>query len=63
MKMSKPETIIYSSQDVITSTKLKNKKVIKPFEKIENGNVVIEGFQAYNVNKDFHSKKNDWFYN
>lgn len=53
-------TIIYSSEDVISKTSVKNKKVIKPFESVNVGSITITGFPAYNIDKDFHPKKNNW---
>ncbi|MEF3280449.1 MAG: MBL fold metallo-hydrolase [Elusimicrobiota bacterium] len=59
-KIAKKDTVIYSSEDVISQTKIKNKKVIKPFEEVKVGGIKIKGFPAYNTNKDFHPKKNNW---
>lgn len=59
-KISTQKTILYSSVDVISKASVKNKKVIKPFEKLKIDNIEIEGFPAYNTNKDFHPKKNNW---
>lgn len=59
-KISTQKTFLYSTEDVISKTSIKNKKIIKPFEKISIDNIEIEGFPAYNLNKDFHPKKNNW---
>lgn len=59
-RISKQDTFIYSSSDVISQTSLKNKKVIKPFDELKIGNITLKGFPAYNIDKDFHPKKNDW---
>lgn len=59
-KISIQKTILYSSEDVISKTSIKNKKVIRPFEKVKIDDVEIEGFPAYNNTKDFHPKQNNW---
>jgi L-ascorbate metabolism protein UlaG (beta-lactamase superfamily) len=35
-------------------------RVLKPGERADLGGVVIEGVRAYNVDKDFHPRSNDW---
>ena len=35
-------------------------KVVKPGDKIKIGEIEIEVVPAYNINKDFHPKKNGW---
>jgi len=37
-----------------------NVKVVKPNEKLTIGNVNIETIPAYNLNKKFHPKENEW---
>lgn len=59
-KISTDKTILYSSQDVISQTKVKDKKVIKPFEEVKIDSITIKAMPAYNKNKDFHPKKNNW---
>lgn len=59
-KIKKEDSILFSSEDVVNQTSLKNKKVIKPFEEVKIDNILIKGFPAYNINKDFHPKKNNW---
>jgi L-ascorbate metabolism protein UlaG (beta-lactamase superfamily) len=53
-------TMIYSSEDVISKTSLPHKHIIKPFGEVKIGSIIIKGFPAYNINKDFHPKKNNW---
>ena len=60
IKISNQTTILYSSKDVVEKTSIKNKYVIKPFEEVSLDRVKIKGFPAYNVNKDFHPKDNNW---
>ncbi len=59
-KISKPQSVVYSSDDVISKTSLKNKKVITPFEEIKVESITLKGFAAYNIDKSFHPKKNNW---
>lgn len=58
--ISTDKTLLYSAEDVVSKTSIKNKKVIKPFEKLKIDNIEIEGFPAYNTNKNFHPKNNNW---
>ena len=60
IKISNQKTVLYSSKDVVEKTSIKNKYVIKPFEEVSLDTVKIKGFPAYNVNKDFHPKDNNW---
>jgi len=59
-KIAKESTVIYSSEDVISKTSLRTKYIIKPFEEVKIGSITVRGFPAYNKNKEFHPKKNDW---
>ena len=59
-RISSSKTHIFSSDDVISKTSLKNKKTIKPFQSVKIDDIVITGFPSYNVNKEFHPKKNNW---
>lgn len=59
-KISTDKTILYSSEDVVSQTKVKNKKVIKPFEELKSDGIIIKAMPAYNKNKDFHPKRNNW---
>lgn len=52
-KIHKPETVIIGSVGVKDALSYPV-KVIKPKEKINIGNIVIEGVAAYNINKSFH---------
>ncbi len=58
-KIQKPETIIVAPADC--AKKLSGKiKIVKPNEKIEAAGISIETVPAYNLNKPFHSKTNNW---
>ena len=35
-------------------------EILKPGEEIKIGNIRIKGFPAYNINKDFHPRENNW---
>ncbi len=59
-KILKPDTFLYSSEDVVNKVSVKNKKIIKPFEEVSSGSIIIKGFPAYNTNKNFHPKSNNW---
>jgi L-ascorbate metabolism protein UlaG (beta-lactamase superfamily) len=59
-KILKPDTFLYSSEDVVNKVSVKNKKIIKPFEEVSLGSIIIKGFPAYNTNKNFHPKSNNW---
>ncbi|MDD3725892.1 MAG: MBL fold metallo-hydrolase [Candidatus Ratteibacteria bacterium] len=58
-KIRKEETIIIGPPDVIEKIKGNTKK-IKPQEEIELPFVKIKGVPAYNINKNFHPKSNNW---
>jgi L-ascorbate metabolism protein UlaG (beta-lactamase superfamily) len=58
-KIQDKETIIITEKD--SSKKISGKvRPIKPGEIITIDNLKIEGVRAYNVNKNFHPKTNDW---
>ncbi len=63
-KISTPKTIIICPPDCLS--KLQNKvdfrdtKLIAPNQSITFGNITIEAIPAYNTNKKFHPKDNDW---
>jgi L-ascorbate metabolism protein UlaG (beta-lactamase superfamily) len=59
VKIQHKETIIITEKD--SSKKISGKvRSIKPGEMITIDNLRIEGVRAYNVNKNFHPKTNDW---
>lgn len=59
-KISFDGTVLYSCKEVILQTTVKNKVMIEPYEEVKNEDIKIKAFPAYNINKDFHPKKNKW---
>jgi len=59
-KIAKDTTVLISCKDVVSQTSLKNKRQIQPFEETKIDDITIQGFPAYNVNKSFHPKSNNW---
>jgi L-ascorbate metabolism protein UlaG (beta-lactamase superfamily) len=58
-KIQDDKTIIVTEKD--SARKLSgNVRILKPGEVITMDNIRIEGVRAYNVNKKFHPKANDW---
>jgi L-ascorbate metabolism protein UlaG (beta-lactamase superfamily) len=61
-KIRTKETIIITTQDV--AEKLQGNKgnifTLKPDQTIESGNIKISAVPAYNLNKKFHPKENNW---
>jgi L-ascorbate metabolism protein UlaG (beta-lactamase superfamily) len=61
-KIKTPETIIITTQDV--AEKLKGNKgntfTLKPDQTIESGNIKISAVPAYNLEKKYHPKTNEW---
>ncbi len=49
-----------SCKEVISKTSVKNKKVLLSFEEVKTNDITIQGFPAYNINKPFHPKENNW---
>lgn len=59
-KVSKPETVIAATADCVAKFKSSNVQVFKPGDlKVIDG-VKIEAVPAYNINKQFHPKANNW---
>ena len=64
IKLTKQETIIVSTPD--TTSKLSGKvqggdlKLVKPGDTLELLGIKIDVVPAYNINKKFHPKANDW---
>jgi len=56
--VSGPDTKLIAAADVISGEK--TGETISPGQKIEFGGVRITGVSAYNPNKQFHPKANDW---
>jgi len=59
-KIAKDTTILLSCKEVISQTSVKNKRVLLPFEETKIDDITIQGFPAYNINKPFHPKSNNW---
>lgn len=59
-KIVKDTTIILSTKEVIEQTSVKNKKILLPNEEVKIDDIIIRGFPAYNINKPFHKKENNW---
>jgi len=59
-KIAKDTTLLLSCKEVVQQTKVKNKKILLPFEEVKINDITIQGFPAYNVNKHFHPKTNNW---
>lgn len=58
-KIRKKTTIFIATEDV--AKKLKDSVItIKPSETIEIGNIKVEAVPAYNINKNFHPRANNW---
>ncbi len=51
-------TTVVGPADVVES--LPSGRLLEPGERIEIGGACIEGVPAYNLDKDFHPKANDW---
>ncbi len=63
-KILKPDTIIIGPPDVQSKiAKISYDiqfQIIQPFQKISVKDVIIETLPAYNINKQFHPKTNNW---
>ena len=58
-KIQQPDTVIVTEKDA--AQKLSgNVKTVKPGESLAIDDVRIEAVPAYNIDKDFHPKTNDW---
>jgi L-ascorbate metabolism protein UlaG (beta-lactamase superfamily) len=56
--VSRDDTTVVGPADVVES--LPSGRVLTPGDRIESTGACIEGVRAYNVDKDFHPKDNDW---
>jgi L-ascorbate metabolism protein UlaG (beta-lactamase superfamily) len=56
--VSRESTVVVGPGDVVES--LPSGRVLKPGHSLEIAGTCIEGIPAYNVDKDFHPKVNDW---
>ena len=59
-KIYTPNTIIITVKDVAEKLEGYNIKIIKPNQTITIDNLSFTATRAYNKNKDYHPKKNDW---
>jgi len=58
-KIQGPDTIIITEKD--SAKKLDGDiRIMKPGEKLNIDDISIEAVRAYNMNKDFHPRANDW---
>ena len=58
-KIQKPDTVIVTTSDCALKLSGDIKKV-KPGDKINVKGIEIEAVPAYNINKKFHPKENNW---
>jgi L-ascorbate metabolism protein UlaG (beta-lactamase superfamily) len=56
--VSRDTTTVIGPADVIES--LPGGRLLRPGDRVESTGACIEGVPAYNVDKDFHPKANDW---
>lgn len=59
-KIAKPETIIIATQGCVSKLKGYTVKTLKPGESTNVNGINIEAVAAYNINKQFHPKSNNW---
>lgn len=58
-KVQKKETLVVVTVD--SASRLKgNVRIVKPGDKIEIGDLVIEAIPAYNIGKSYHPRANSW---
>ena len=63
-KLVKSDTLIITTPD--TTSKLASKvhvgdmKLVKPYDKFDIGDINVKCTPAYNINKEFHPKANEW---
>lgn len=62
LKISSPETTIIATQDATELESIPHKKIIyvKPNQKFTLDDLSFETIPAYNTNKNFHPKQNNW---
>ena len=56
--ISREDTTVIGPADVVES--VPGGRGLRPGERIESAGACVEGIRAYNVDKDFHPKANDW---
>lgn len=59
-KVVKEDTIIVAPKTVKALSKMKNVVLVEPNKKYEIEEIKVETIPAYNVNKQFHPKGNEW---
>ncbi|MBU0979818.1 MAG: MBL fold metallo-hydrolase [Nanoarchaeota archaeon] len=62
-KISTAETLIFAPPDCqskLSDVKARGVTLVEPGKKIKVNNMMIETVAAYNTNKDFHPKENEW---
>ncbi len=59
-KVSRPGTVIVGARSIAGDLPPGETVLLAPGEKTEVGGVEIEAVRAYNTNKKFHPKENDW---
>lgn len=59
-KVAKEDTIIVAPKTVKALSKMKNVVLVEPNKKYEIEEIKVETIPAYNVNKQFHPKGNEW---
>ncbi|MFH1505685.1 MAG: MBL fold metallo-hydrolase [archaeon] len=62
-KVAKEDTIIVTVADCqskLSGLKVKNITLVKPGNKVKIGELIIEVVPAYNINKSYHPKENEW---
>jgi L-ascorbate metabolism protein UlaG (beta-lactamase superfamily) len=62
-KVSGPGTVIVTTPDCVAKLKgVANKEIrtVRPGDKLEIDGIEIEAVRAYNTNKKFHPRENDW---
>ena len=62
-KISGPATTIVATPDCLEKLKgieRKDTRTVKPGDRLEIGGIEVEAVRAYNTNKKFHPRENDW---
>lgn len=62
-RIAKPDTIIVTVPDCqskLSSLKIANVTLVRPGDKVNIKGTIVEAVPAYNTNKKFHPKANEW---
>lgn len=59
-KIQKESTILIGPKDALEKLSGKNKKEVKPYDRLEIEGYRIETIPAYNIDKEFHPKEKNW---